>query len=317
MDTGINPRFRGFGGEEGYLQEKVRRAGGRVLCHPAVGWAHRFARPAGIAYHNAWEDRYRNYLLGWREIGWDTVDVEAHFRHEFERIGAASNLDGFLERTTREAASPLSFFDGIFCLNVDSATARWADARRRHERLDIAWQVERFPAIATPENHHSGCAMSFRQMVAEARRRNYEHVLILEDDAVFLDDTLVVMRAVAEELTQTETQWDLCYLGACVWSQTFPFLAGSDVLQACGPVTCTHAVAVHRRAYERILEDIPTAPDAFDQWLSDWGACDLYLSRGIAQGALRAVITSPRVASQPSLLAHDDADQALAERYVI
>ena len=48
---GLNPRFRGFGGEEGYLHEKVRRAGGRVLCHPAVGWAHRFGRPGGAPYH--------------------------------------------------------------------------------------------------------------------------------------------------------------------------------------------------------------------------------------------------------------------------
>ena len=35
---GFNPRFRGFGGEEGYIHEKIRRGGGRVICHPAARW---------------------------------------------------------------------------------------------------------------------------------------------------------------------------------------------------------------------------------------------------------------------------------------
>ncbi len=312
---GLNPRFRGFGGEEGYLHEKVRQAGGRVLCHPALGWAHRFTRPAGAPYHPSWEDRLRNYLIGWSEIGWDTAGIEDHFREEFSRVGMGSNFPGVLAKTAREIASPLSFFDGIFCLNLDTDPGRWTQARRRHSQLGIAWQVERFPAVATPDNHHRGNAMSFRQMVAEAQRRDYEHVLILEDDAVFIDDTEAVMKAAAAELA--DLTWDVCFLGACVWSKTFPFLPGSEVLQECGPVTCTHAVAVHRRAYERILSDIPTAPEEFDRWLSEQLACDQYLSGRIADGTFRAVITSPRVASQPFLLLGHDADGELADRYVI
>ena len=312
---GLNPRFRGFGGEEGYLHEKVRKAGGRVLCHPAVGWVHRFGRPDGAPYHPSWEDRLRNYLIGWTEIGWDTASVEAHFREEFEAAGMASNFDGVLEQAAREVASPLSFFDGIFCLNLDSDTERWAQARRRHEQLNIAWQVERFPAVATPDNHHRGVAMSFRQMVAEAQRRDYEHVLILEDDAVFIDSTVAVMKAVAAELGNL--RWDVCFLGACVSSQKFGFLPGSEVLQECGPVTACHAVALHRRAYDRILADIPVDGQEFDEWISKSLACDQYLRNRIADGTFRAVITSPRVASQPSLLHYDDADHELAERYVI
>jgi hypothetical protein len=312
---GINPRFRGFGGEEGYLHEKVRRAGGRVFCHPAAGWIHRFPRPLGAPYRPSWKESIRNYHIGWSEIGWDTAPIDAHFEELFQSMGAAPEFEQVRESSTREATSPLSFFDGIFCLNLDSDSERWREARIRHEQLDIEWQVERFPAVATPGNHHRGHALSFRQMIAEAQRREYQHLLILEDDAIFLDDTLTVMRQAAEELRLLE--WDLCFLGGCVWSQKFPFLPGSSVLQACGPVTCTHAVAVHRRAYTRILKDIPTAADEFEHWLTEWLASDQYLSQRIADGTFRAVITSPRVASQPTLLEYEDADLALSDRYVI
>jgi hypothetical protein len=77
---GFNPAFRGFGGEEGYIHEKFRQAGGQVLCLPALRWLHRFGRPMGASYPNRWEDRIRNYLIGFGEIGWETTEMQAHFR---------------------------------------------------------------------------------------------------------------------------------------------------------------------------------------------------------------------------------------------
>lgn len=76
---GFSPAFRGFGGEEGYIHEKVRRRGGRTLCLPALRWVHRFARPSGVPYANRWEDRIRNYIIGFTELGWDTAPIVEHF----------------------------------------------------------------------------------------------------------------------------------------------------------------------------------------------------------------------------------------------
>lgn len=211
--------------------------------------------------------------------------------------------------------SPFAFFDAIFCLNLDSQTDRWREATRRYRTLGIAGRVERFPAAPTPDNHHRGCTLSWRRMVAESARRDCESFLGFEDDAIFLDDTLAVVGAAVADLAGQE--WDLFYLGAAVWSQVFPFVEGSAALQECKRVTCTHAVAVHRRAYARILADIPVGEAEFDVWLAEWLAIDQYLSRRIADGTFRALITAPRVATQPLLLNYDDADRALADRYVI
>ena len=76
---GFNPRFRGFGGEEGYIHEKFRQQGGRSLCLPFLCWLHRFERPMGIPYRNNWEDRIYNYFIGFNELGLDTQVVEDHF----------------------------------------------------------------------------------------------------------------------------------------------------------------------------------------------------------------------------------------------
>lgn len=70
----INENFRGFGGEEGYIHEKFRRAGGKTICLPSFKWVHRFGRPAGVPYPNNLEDRLWNYLTGWLEILKDPND---------------------------------------------------------------------------------------------------------------------------------------------------------------------------------------------------------------------------------------------------
>lgn len=76
---GFNPAFNGFGGEEGYLHEKFRQRGGRTLCLPFLRWVHRFARPLGVPYRINWEDRMRNYLHGFNELGLPLDEFKAHF----------------------------------------------------------------------------------------------------------------------------------------------------------------------------------------------------------------------------------------------
>lgn len=71
---GFSPYFKGFGGEEGYIQEKFRQRGGKCLCLPQLRWVHRFGRPNGIPYRNILEDRAWNYLVGWLELLKDPED---------------------------------------------------------------------------------------------------------------------------------------------------------------------------------------------------------------------------------------------------
>ncbi len=76
---GFHPGFKGFGGEEGYIHEKFRQRGDRTLCLPFMLWLHRFERPGGVPYTVNWEDRIRNYMLGFQELGLDTQPVIDHF----------------------------------------------------------------------------------------------------------------------------------------------------------------------------------------------------------------------------------------------
>jgi glycosyltransferase involved in cell wall biosynthesis len=73
----FNENFRGFGGEEGYIHEKYRKAGRKVMCYPNLVWMHLFKKP--IPYPLNMIDRVRNYIIGFEELGLDTKPIQTQF----------------------------------------------------------------------------------------------------------------------------------------------------------------------------------------------------------------------------------------------
>lgn len=118
---GLSTKFVGFGGEEGYVHEKIRLAGGRVLCLPAFQWQHRFPRPRGISYRLIWEDRVRNYAIGWSEVG---LDVDAMAEHFVEALDVQSAPD-IVARVRRGIGTAFWDADGVICVNDDLRPGRW------------------------------------------------------------------------------------------------------------------------------------------------------------------------------------------------
>jgi hypothetical protein len=99
---GFNKNFKGFGGEEGYIHEKFRQAGGKCICLPNLKWVHRFSRPNGVPYLNLLEDRVWNYFVGWLEIYKDPEHkmIKEIYDH-FKEFLPTERLDQILEEAKK------------------------------------------------------------------------------------------------------------------------------------------------------------------------------------------------------------------------
>jgi len=296
---GLNPRLRGFGGEEGYIHEKFRQAGGRVLCLPFLRWIHRFARPMGVPYTNTWEDRVRNYLIIADELGQDPSPALEHFRGYIGR----ENTDRIVAAVRSELGSPFDYFPGIYCINLPEEAQRWREVSARFERLGIANRVQRMQAIRTQPNHHVGCGLSHRAVVAEAKAKGLESVLVFEDDVLFTDDALPGLQTGIEELRGRN--WKFLYLGACRWQKEFPPLPGLRRLASAGAVTCAHAVAYHHSVYDRILHDVPDDAATMERWLETHHGIDQYYAFSITEDKY---LLSPVIATQANIVSMENPD---------
>ena len=116
---GFNPEFRAFGGEEGYIHEKFRQRGGKVLCLPRLRWLHRFYRPHGVSYPLNLEGKVRNYLLGRIELGLPYDDVLDHFGPLMPR----ANVEEILRQLGLPSISECLFKSARRAAALEPATA--------------------------------------------------------------------------------------------------------------------------------------------------------------------------------------------------
>ena len=102
-----------------------------------------------------------------------------------------------------------NFFDRICCINLDRRRDRWEQAKNQFDHAGIT-NYQRFSAIES-ENGWEGCRDSHLAIIREARDREFDRVLIFEDDFQFVrgfrrrfDTALTEIQSVA---------WDMLYLG--------------------------------------------------------------------------------------------------------
>jgi len=270
--VGFNPRFRGFGGEEGYIHEKFRQRGGRTLCLPFLRWLHRFARPVGVPYRLDWHDRIFNYKVGLDELGLDSGPLRDHFK---EHLGEGSAVH-ILAQVEQEILSPFFYFDAIYCITRDTTGPAWEKVQRRFKALGIEASVRIFRAVATPDNHHVGSALSHRAVIKEALQQGLENVLVFEDSALFLDTALEILTQSVAELKQRN--WNLFYLGGDRRGQTCPLVDGCRHLSIPKGLIGPPGVAYARPVFEKILADLPDSREEMINWLKSHDGIDQYLA---------------------------------------
>jgi glycosyltransferase involved in cell wall biosynthesis len=290
---GFNPRLAGFGVEGGYIHEKIRRAGGKTLCLPFLRWVHRFRRPMGTPYIATWEDKIRNLAILFNELG---LDFQPVIDNAVSELGP-EKAQPIIQAAVDELENPFSFFDAIYCINLDRHRDRWEAAQNRFRALGIPRRIRRFPAFETPYSHHIGCALSHRAILAEAKQLGLRNVLVFEDDVRFSLDPLVELRNSLEELKQRE--WYTLYLGGHRWAQTFAKAPGCQYLEVPHGLTCTHAIAYNHTIYDRILSDVPATASGVALWCRKHFAIDAYYSNSLDGLHL---LTCPVIATQKSLL---------------
>jgi len=74
---GFHKDCKGYGGVEGVIHEKYRHYGKKSLSLPFLKWVHKFR--CDVHYPLTIEDRIRNFLLGFSEIGLDPSPIYDHY----------------------------------------------------------------------------------------------------------------------------------------------------------------------------------------------------------------------------------------------
>lgn len=272
---GFNPRFSGFGGEEGYIHEKCRQAGGRTLCLPFLRWLHRFNRPMGTHYTVNWEDRIRNYLIGRDELGLDSEDVIEHFN---EHIGE-KNTRVIVEKVLAEIDNPFYMFDAIYCLVNDSNLQGWIAIQRMLDELGILHRVTPLDLSEFSDDDDIARVLASRQIVQQAKESAYNSVLIFDANKL---PNLVLDKSFKQAMQSlAQREWTLFYPA----ERQARCLSESDsvLLDLAGLETgAATPIAFHHSVYAQLLEALPDEEGKTEQWLEQTGGLANYYDKTIS-----------------------------------
>lgn len=222
---GFHPQSRDFGGEEGYVHEKVRRNGGKAICVPSLRWRHRF-RPqsgndfTGTPYPNSPQSHAFNLLVQHRELGIDAIDaIKGHYafkgitKDAWDKLIAESEVNQpFNAPPTRpkpqnilgvwysDNSAPESLIRNSL-RTVDTARD-WAVRYGRHEVYTVAspWNRINFDIDQTlfkgeQKRSHGAIIRAIQQCLAYAEVDNFKPdiVCLLEHDVLYPPDYFVTV----------------------------------------------------------------------------------------------------------------------------
>lgn len=204
---GFNPRFRGFGGEEGYIHEKFRQKGRKTLCLPSLRWLHRFTRPNGTKYANLWNDRIRNYYLGFQEIGWDVTPMELHFK---ETVGE-EQFNSIRNEVRAEMTNPFIFFDAVFFVYPEGEAEILLKAQAEFQKINIQKMVRLFPIKKEQGTETINYEKAKAAIVDKCVPLGYDHVIIIDNRATLTNDLIGHLKATTQKIKQID--WKALYIG--------------------------------------------------------------------------------------------------------
>jgi hypothetical protein len=173
------------------------------------------------------------------------------------------------------------FVSGGFYINLDYREDRNLLMKNQLIDLELDSLVERISAVSvTSSTVYSldnkelitsisrATAESHKKIISIAKERNYKNVLILEDDALFLNDEnvkgLTIIEKSLDDLNNIP-DWEVFFLGTNIHDNSLN-LVGDNLIK-CNSCVSTHAYIINNNSFDKLLSLDLTTHYAMDIWI--------------------------------------------------
>ena len=139
----------------------------------------------------------------------------------------------------------------IVYINLDYRTDRRSEIEQELERMDLS--AERFSAIRTKPGI-IGCTQSHLTVLQMAKSRGWDHVLILEDDFMFIVDK-ETLNTQLNAFFDLKLPYDILMVGYNILKSE-PF---NDIVCRAIDVQTTSGYLIHSRFYDSLIQNLSEA----------------------------------------------------------
>lgn len=190
------------------------------------------------------------------------LDSDGYSKLDYPELKCPRRRPGFVNSLDPRI---YSMFDRVVCINLDRRKDRWASFSDRVKKVEWPFPpIKRFAAVdgkllPPPTNWRSGqgawgCMQSHRQVLERAIQDGVNSLLILEDDAFFVED---FERRAIDFLLRVPEDWEGLMLGGQhVGQPRVTPIKVSDGVVRCVNAQRTHAYAVRGNYMKDLYQEL-------------------------------------------------------------
>lgn len=130
-----------------------------------------------------------------------------------------------------------------YIINLKHRTDRYKHMIQEMQKLEISYEF-----VEGIIDETKTCFQSQRRCIELAKQNKFPYILVLEDDAMFIENAGIILKQIVNNIQCLE--WDMFFLGANLQS---PAIRISDSILKLTGAYAAHAYMVHERFYDTIL----------------------------------------------------------------
>jgi len=147
--------------------------------------------------------------------------------------------------------------DDIICINLKSRKDRKIFMKRQIRKKNVPY-IHFFKAIHDSKNGARGCLLSHLNIIKNAKNRNLNNILIIEDDCLFINKF---------KLPSFPTSYHMLYLGgniSHIYSQNdnSPWITAS--------IWTTHSYIIHNSIYDEVIKKLSVYNSEIDTFYKNY-----------------------------------------------
>ena len=191
----------------------------------------------------------------------------------------------------------LSFFEKIYLINLDERTDRWEKCLdifqqyefNSYERISGVKPLEEdFPYLDQKSRSQLGCSLSFYRIIKNAYEKQFENILILEDDFYFIyskEKTYEILKNSIENLPEN---WDVFYLGGNIMYDfsNNPLSLFKEKLFKLNSSYCTHSISFSKKGISIFIDEFPSEIIFIKNIVEDYKVIDVFMAREFCKNNL-------------------------------
>ena len=166
------------------------------------------------------------------------------------------------------------YFDKIYCINLDRRTDRWNETQTELKKWGLEDGVVRYSGVdgnslknkTQIKDGELGILNTHLKIINESKEKNYENILILEDDIEFTEK----IKLLDEYMSIVPNDWDMIYFGGNHnkhMGKKINYL--NDKIIKLEETYGIHCVAINNSIYDLILNVIDKRKKPIDVYYAD------------------------------------------------